>query len=510
MPEQSEAPKTPEFTGFRAIFWPVHRGELKKFLPMGIMMFCILFNYTVLRDTKNTMIVHAPGSGAEVLAVIKLFGTMPVAVLFMMLYMKLANSLSRENLFYAIFIPLLAFFAIFAFFIYPNHALLHMSETTINALQHDYPRLHWIIPVVGNWSYALFYIFSDLWGSIVIALLFWQFANEITRVAEAKRFYGLFGLLGNFGLMLSGYTVYHFSRIGEHVPAGVDAWGMTLNYLMTFITISGLIVVGIYYWMNRAVLTDPRFYEAAQTISMTQQKDNLKLSLSESFKHIMNSPYLGLIAIMILAYGISINLVDGMWMNQIKLQFPNINNYNAFMGQFSFATGVVTILLMIVGNNILRHFSWFTAAIITPVMILITSLIFFGLIIYNNAYAYTGTLMGVSMTMLAVLVGAVRSILSKATKYSLFDPTKEIAYIPLNQELKVKGKAAVDIIGGRAGKSGGAFIQTSLLIIIGGSTLTDLAPILAAIVIGIIIIWMLAVMSLSKKFEALTKGVSPR
>jgi hypothetical protein len=38
-----------EFSGLRKLVWPIHSHEVKKFLPMGIMMFCILFIYTVLR-----------------------------------------------------------------------------------------------------------------------------------------------------------------------------------------------------------------------------------------------------------------------------------------------------------------------------------------------------------------------------------------------------------------------------------------------------------------------------
>merc|ERR1712138_340882 len=78
---------------------------------------------------------------------------------------------------------------------------------------------------------AIFYIAAELWGSMGISLLFWQFANQTTRTFEARRFYSSYAQLGNLALIASGVTIVFLSDIRESVPAGVDAWGVTLKYL---------------------------------------------------------------------------------------------------------------------------------------------------------------------------------------------------------------------------------------------------------------------------------------
>lgn len=45
-----------------------------------MMFFCILFNYTVLRDTKDVLMVTAPKSGAEVIPFIKTYCNLPTAI----------------------------------------------------------------------------------------------------------------------------------------------------------------------------------------------------------------------------------------------------------------------------------------------------------------------------------------------------------------------------------------------------------------------------------------------
>ncbi len=502
----------PEFSGWRALLWPIHNHELKKFLPMGLMMFCILFIYTLLRDTKDAIIVNSPGAGAESLSFIKGIGVTICAILFMVLYTKAANIFKREGLFYVTALPFLVFFVCFAFLIYPNKDTLHMTLERIEYYQALYPNLKWIVPLVGNWTYSLFYILSELWGSAILSLLFWQFANAITPVKEAKRFYGMFGFLGNFGLLFSGPLLIYLSTVTKGLGLSrAEAWGLSLKYLMGSVLVVGIILIITFYWINRNVLTDKRYYDP-ETMGEGKKGKKPKLSLMDSFRYILSSPYLGLIAMLVICYGISINLFEGVWKGQIKIVFPNENEYNAVMGTLSTFTGLITIGLMLMGSNILRRVSWRSAALITPIVIVIGTLIFFVIILYNNAQLPEGMqiiealkegIINKKLVLIVVGVGLVVNAFAKGVKYSLFDPTKEMAYIPLDPELKVKGKAAVDVIGGRGGKSGGAYIQMGLLSYT-GSALYQLAPILAPIVIGVVFLWILSVFGLSKKFKAIT------
>ena len=98
-----------EFTGLRALLWPIHRFELKKFIPMAIIAFGILFNYTILRDTKDALAVNTIGTAS--LPFLKLLVT-PCAILFVVIYAKLVSAFNSERVFYVIIVPFLIFWII--------------------------------------------------------------------------------------------------------------------------------------------------------------------------------------------------------------------------------------------------------------------------------------------------------------------------------------------------------------------------------------------------------------
>jgi AAA family ATP:ADP antiporter len=109
-------------------------------------------------------------------------------------------------------------------------------------------------------------------------------------------------------------------------------------------------------------------------------------------------------------------------------------------------------------------------------------------------------LAGVSPLFLLVYLGAFHNVSSKIAKYSFFDPTKEMAYIPLTENEKVKGKASIDIVGSRLGKTGASFVNLFLIGIVGTGSALSITHILVPLTLIVTVAWMVAVSSLNKKF----------
>jgi AAA family ATP:ADP antiporter len=210
---------------------------------------------------------------------------------------------------------------------------------------------------------------------------------------------------------------------------------------------------------------------------------------------------------LIICYGISVNLIEGLWKSQLKLQYANENDYNTFMSRFTIWTGIASMVMLIVGGNVLRVCRWVVAALATPLVFLIGGFTFFSFIVFRQELGEIVANMGTNPVAVAVILGAIIVVAAKSTKYALFDLTKEMAYIPLDEEMKVKGKAVVDVVGGRLGKSGGAFIQVVLFSAVSSiigmkATYYQIVPYLFALFILICILWILSVKALGKRVEA--------
>jgi AAA family ATP:ADP antiporter len=476
---------------WRRIFWPIQGDEVKKFLPMALMMFLILFNYTILRNTKDSLVIAA--SGAEIIPFLKGLIVLPFSIVFVTVYAKLSNILTREKLFYTNISLFLLVFLLFSLYIYPNRHFLHASPETLTHLATTYPKIQHVIPLIGNWGSTLFYLFAELWATVILSLLFWQFANEITRIHEARRFYAMFGLIGHFALIAAGQVGIEMCDAQTRTNGSYENYILHVAFLLTAV---GILIMAIYRWISIKVLTDPKYYDHAKEVKDHTEK-TLKLSLMESLRHIASSRYLGYIALMLIGYGLCMNVTGILWKKQVVTIYPDGIGYARFMGEFYRWVGVITILLIFFFKGVVERFGWLKGALFTPLVLLATSIPFFAFMLFQEPLTPYVAWMGVTPVMAAVLIGSAQQIFSKSAKFSMFDPTKEMAYIPLDPEMKTKGKAAIDVTGYSFSKALGGYLTALLLAIFEVSDMMMIAPYLAIITLAMIAVWFFAIKELS-------------
>ena len=100
-----------------------------------------------------------------------------------------------------------------------------------------------------------------------------------------------------------------------------------------------------------------------------------------------------------------------------------------------------------------------------------------------------------------------QNCVSKAGKYSFFDATKDLAFLPLSPESKLKGKAAIDGLGSGIGKSGSSLTYQGFIILLGSVTLST--PYIAGLLFVVLLAWIYSVVSLGKQFKAVTTTKQP-
>ena len=487
----------PEFSRLRSALFPIHDYEMKKFFSMSMLMFFILFFYTIVRDLKDSLVqYYAVLGGPELLSQLKLFFVLPAAFLLVMLYSFLINKFGFNKTFYILVSSFLLFYIAFLLFLFPNRAYIHPNEATVKAMQASWPSfLYWTVPCITNWSITLFYVFSELWGTIAISSLFWQFAYKATMKNEVKRFFGLYAVIGNVGVSLSGFILNYISETCKKLnqPRELSVYICVISSI-----VCGLIAIILFWYVNNVVLKDPRYFDETQ---VKEKKKKEKVGVMDGIKILFKSPYLMLIGALVVCYGVAINFLEVIWKAYMRIYFSDPNQYQAMMGSLSITIGILTIVAAVIGQNIIRKTKWKTAALIPALILGIFGSVFFGIVLYGN---YVSTMIfGVNFVVLAVWSGLIIDALSKSVKYCLFDATKNMAYLPLNAETRTKGQAAVEVIGGRAGKAGSSFIQVILLgLVSAGSTLISHVITISVIFAITGCSWICSVFGLSKKYEA--------
>ncbi|MEN9343811.1 MAG: carrier protein 1 [Chlamydiota bacterium] len=487
-----------QFGFLRSVFWPVHRFEVKKVLSMLLLLFLLCVTYGILRNLKDTIILTAKNSGAEVIPFIKVWGMLPAVFIATWCYTRLRRYFSKHAVFYIVISSFLAYFLLFAFFLYPNSQGLHLerlSQFLSSVLPSGFKGL---IALLCNWTFSSFYVISELWAVVVLSVLYWGFANDFTPVHEAKRTYGILNIGSNLAPIMGGGLALVFGQtIALPFLTRVDEWSQTICQLILVVSVLGVSAMGIYFWITRRVLKE----EGGGSLGKQEKKP--RLSLRESVRYILKSPYLVPLALIVIGYNISINFTDVLWKEQLKRFFSDPNQMLEHMNKITVGIGILATIGGVFFSFMVTRWGWTLVAMITPFVITLMAVGFFAFHFCPDALsAVSASFFGLTPFAMTVYCGSMQNCLSKASKYSVFDATKELAFLPLSPESKLKGKAAIDGLGSGLGKSGSSIMYQGFILSLGSVALST--PYIAGILFVVLTAWIVSVLSLGRQFKQMT------
>ena len=503
--------------------------------PLMMMYFVLLLVNTLLRDTKDTLLVTS-SAGVEAIPLLKTWAVIPSSVAFFALYSWLAARLSKRGLFVVLLSGFSLWFLSFSLFVFPLGGRTVASSVAMRVVMPD--SLAHFRPLIKNWTLCLFYVASELWASAICQLLFWSVCNDVVRLDSAKTVYPLISLAGNLGMILAGRILLLFAnqrdravkayaylqhshqsqsndtsnervmnelklnmegRPALHFPDDNQGWIGTLVVISLMIVFSVLLLTLLYdLTMQRALRmgTIRRIKRTRSASGELFRSSNKKkvvqkgLSIPSSFSMVWDNPSLRCVAFMVISYGICSSVLEVTWKQQVKLAFER-TEYSKFMGKFWTYTGIGSVTMLLCGRTIMKRLGYSFGVVFTPLVMAATGITFF----LADLYAAYGPNM--STTKFTSYAGAIAVLLSKASKYSFFDATKEMIFIPLGAREKAIGKASIDVVAYRLSKSGGSFILQFALFAFGALGDSHASLFLCLVFTAVVGLWIHAAISAS-------------
>jgi AAA family ATP:ADP antiporter len=445
---------------FKKLIFRIQRDE---WLVFGLMfgVICLVnINFTILRSARNALVVADAGGSAAFIPYFELFGTFPASILLTWGLSRLMRFFSPRRIFTLTMGFFLTFFLVFAFWVYPHReSVCALLESKLGL----FFGLSRFKVVFTHWPDMIFYIMSELWKVALLSVLFWGFINQNLSLEKAKRFYPPLMLGSSIGAILAGpITVFCTSHFSWNLLKLSDQRWQHSLYLLTFC----LIVCGL--------LTSVAFRILARKLQMNQPAEELKtdpslstkeafsrklITLSSSLRFLMKSPYLSALLLIVVAEYISYALGELIFLEKLKEMYPTPAEYCQYMGSLSLWTGVLTAFsALLLTPYLLQTYRWSRSAMITPIAMILVTFGFFAVICMPKTFSLP----------VAVILGSLHFCIGRSAKYTLFDATKELAFIPLSQEAQVKGKLIVDGIGSRLGRGSSSLLSILLFLMMGG------------------------------------------
>lgn len=422
------------------LFVDVKKREAEPALLFFLFWFFVIIVFQALRPLKKGLFVEHLGADVELYAKLANIGVAIVAVVvFSFLYNKLGSRKLIPTLCVGFIVALLAF---------------------ASAIPREGAPAVWV-----NWS---FYLFGDLWSTVWVTT-FWAYLNEMTRVEQSKRLYGLIGAGGPLGGLMANLAVWQFVRSQGTATILIGCAVAT--------AIVALIMLRLEMLASRPDAPVRREDENLMRIEEKVPPKQRNPAI-DGARLVFASRYLMAIAAIVFLYEITSQILDYQYSSAADVAVEGSGATQAFFAQIgTIVNGLGFFVSVFLVSFVMRRFGLRTALLILPVAMAVAS--------------------GVYFAVPMLITAALLTISDNALSYSMNQTARETLFEPTSDDVVYKARAFINMFVQRVGK-GAAILMALALSAINIRFLSILALV-------VIVIWAGFALYAGRRFDEITK-----
>lgn len=506
-------------------FFRVLNTEYPKFFRLAFLSFSIAFTYSSLRDGKDAIVMFRmlPASIPFLKSFVVTFFTLLFGVVFQFL---MARGVPMRRIMLLANGIFCAYFLLYAVVIFPYADKLDPYKFLVidmfgDAKMHvvNLEFLKGLFFLYNFWTSSLFYLSAEMWGSIVLSLLFFGCVNEICPLRQALRFYPLFLISANIALTLSGVLGISIGYIFK------DNIAQTTRFYQVFFIVIGILCLAnimVYKQLMDSVVPFPIYI----TSENAPKKSRVKVGMIDGIIAAFSNPAILCMSICVLSYGMVTNLTEGAYNSSIQKAASSAGKQTLTDTLLAKGTQQIIIGLCTIGfllsplKSFIQQRGWLSLGMLSPVLSFVGSVLFFICVWVNvqteskktsflieigkSISRFTGMSMETRIK-IEKYVGLIVTSLIKILKYAAFDICKEAIGVKIPKEHRSRFKGIYDGVFGKLGKSAASFLQIILMFLFNTSDVRESVYATLTGVILVTTIWSRSSWYLGKQYNQAVK-----
>jgi AAA family ATP:ADP antiporter len=321
--------------------------------------------------------------------------------------------------------------------------------------------LHVVDGTTRVWVGRAFFVWISVFNLFVVSV-FWALVVDVFNSEQGKRLFGFIAAAATVGAICGSSIT---AALARHVPVAALLIGAALLLEVAVLAVRGLSRIS-------AALQARPHENAEQPVG-----GNLLAGITHPFK----SRYLANISVFILLFAITSTFLYFQQAALVRDNFHDRASQTTFFAQIDLAVNVITLVVQLFFTG--RIVGFLGVGLTLAVLPLLTMIGF-------------GTL--AAMPALTTLM--VFQVLRRSCDYAIARPTREVLYTVVPREDRYKAKNFIDTVVYRTGDQVGAWSYALIAMLGFGSR------ILAAIAVGLAVLWLVNAWWLGRRQDALARA----